>query len=788
MQNTNKTAIYKDPNAPVTERVADLMSKMTVEEKVAQLGSIWSYQLLSDDEAAAFEELLSQGIGHITRIAGASSLKPSAAAALANRVQKYLVEETRLGIPAIVHEECNTGFMAMSATCFPQMIGVASTWEPELIEALAAVVRTQMRAIGAHQGLSPVIDIARDPRWGRIEETFGEDPYLVASMGAAFVKSLQGDDPKTGVAATAKHFVGYGVPEGGRNWNPIHLSERELREVFLFPFEVAVRQAGLKSVMNGYHEIDGVPCGASYKLLTEILREEWGFDSVVVADYFSIDQLQQTHLISGDKQQSAKIALEAGIDIELPSTDCYGAPLLQALEADEIDMALVDRSVARLLIMKFEKGIFEQPYVDAESAPAVFDTPEQRALARKIAQKSIVLLKNADNLLPLRKDLKSIAVIGPNANNVRNLVGDYAIPCHIESLNEMTEQGVDFTMPPLPKSLDMDDNFVPMRPILETIGAMVSSETKLTYAEGCGVLNQALDGIPEAVEVARNADVAIVVVGDKSGLTDSCSTGEALDRVELGLPGVQLELVKAVYETGTPVVVVLVNGRPLSIPWIVEHIPAVLEAWLPGEEGAEAVADVLFGEYNPGGKLPVTVPEHVGQVPMYHYFKPSGGRTFWKDKYVDCSNLPLFPFGYGLSYTTFELDKLQVSAAEVPIGDAVEISVAVTNTGARAGEEVVQLYVRDELASVTRPIQELKGFKRVALEAGQSKTVRFRLHTSQLAFYDREMHLVVEPGEIVVMVGTSSIDLPLSAPVMLTGAVQQFDQDRVYFSQVQVVE
>lgn len=760
---------YRNPALSIEKRVDDLIERMTLEEKLAQMGSVWVYQVLQD---GAFDALLSQGIGHITRLAGASSLRPAEAAQLANRVQTYLMEQTRLGIPAIIHEECNSGYMARDATCFPQIIGVASTWNPRLAREMAAVVRRQMRAVGAHQGLSPVLDVARDPRWGRIEETFGEDPYLVSRMGVAFVQGLQGDNPTRGVAATAKHFVGYGAPDGGMNWNPARIPARELREVFMQPFEAAVKEANLYSIMHAYNELDGVPCAASRELLTCVLRQEWGFDGVVVSDYFAIDQLQQTHRISGDKQRSAHLALRAGIDVELPSTDCYGDPLLQAVREGTIDEASVDDSVRRILALKFRLGLFENPYVDADTAPAIFDTPAQRDLARSIAQQSMVLLKNDGQTLPLDKNLRSIAVIGPNANSVRNMIGDYAYPCHIESLVEMMEKGTDFNNP-VPDSIEMVDNFVPIDSVLEGIKAAVSDDTEIWYVKGCDVIGADGDEIEEAVEAARQADVAIVVVGGKSGLTDSCTTGEARDRVGLGLPGMQLELLKAVYATGTPVVVVLVNGRPLSLPWVVEHVPSILEAWLPGEEGAAAIADVLFGDYNPGGRLPVTIPGHVGQLPVFHYVKPSGGHSFWKETYVDHTNRPLFPFGFGLSYTTFDLVDLRVPTDEVALGDYVTVEVDVHNSGPRLGDEVVQLYTRSDLRSVTRPMQELRAFRRVTLRAGEKKTVRFKLHTHQLAFYDEAMRYVVEPGPLTIMVGANSRDLALERQIRLVGATQE---------------
>lgn len=760
---------FRNPSLTIEERVDDLIGRMTLEEKLAQMGSVWVYQVLQD---GTFEALLSQGIGHVTRLAGASSLRPAEAAHLANRIQAYLMEQTRLGIPAIIHEECNSGYMARDATCFPQIIGVASTWNPHLAREMADVVRLQMRAVGAHQGLSPVLDVARDPRWGRIEETFGEDPYLVSRMGVAFVQGLQGDDPTCGVAATAKHFVGYGVPDGGMNWNPARIGPRELREVFMQPFEAAIKEANLRSIMNAYNELDGVPCAASHELLSRVLRQKWGFDGVVVSDYFAIDQLQQTHRISADKQTSARLALDAGIDVELPSTDCYGEPLLQAVREGTIEEASVDRSVRRILRLKFRLGLFENPYVDVEQAAIVFDTPAQRDLARTIARQSMVLLKNDDQTLPLSKNLRSIAVIGPNADDVRNMIGDYAYPCHIESLVEMMEQGTDFNNP-IPDSVEMVDNFVPIDSVLEGIRAAASEETEIRYVKGCDVVGAECDEVAAAVDVAQQADVAIVVVGGKSGLTDSCTTGEARDRVELGLPGVQLDLLKAVHATGVPIVVVLVNGRPLSLPWVIENVPSVLEAWLPGEEGAAAIADVLFGDYNPGGKLPVTIPGHVGQLPIFHYVKPSGGHSFWKETYVDHTNKPLFPFGFGLSYTTFALDNLRVSQDEVAVGDSITVEVDVQNTGSRLGDEVVQLYTRSDLRSVTRPMQELRGFRRVTLEAGETQTVRFRLHTHQLAFYDRAMRYVVETGPLTIMVGTGSHDLALRREVMLVGATQE---------------
>ena len=779
------TAPYRDASRPIAERVVDLLNRMTLDEKLAQLGSAWVFELLSEMkfDLGKADRLMAHGLGHITRVAGASSLTPSEGAALANRIQHYLREQTRLGIPAIVHEECCSGYMARNATCFPQIIGLASTWEPELTRQMAEVVRQQMKAAGAHQGLSPLLDVVRDPRWGRVEETFGEDPYLVALNGVNFVAGLQGENWAEGIIATAKHFVGYGVPDGGFNWNPAHIPARELREIYLLPFETAVKETNLQSVMNGYNELDGMPCAANEELLDTILRQEWGFDGVVVSDYFAVDQLQVALHITADKAGSAMRALAAGIDIELPNTDCYGEPLKAAIERGEFDEALVDRSVTRLLTQKFALGLFENPFVDAEAI--VLDTPAERALAREIAQKSLVLLKNENDLLPLSKTIGKIAVIGPQAHSTRHLVGDYAYIAHIESLMQAREMALGSMAMPVPDVMEIDEAFVPMNTILQAVREKISAQTEIIYAKGCDVSGEDKSGFDTAVAAAAQADVALLFLGGKSGLTDDCTCGEARDRADLNLTGVQQELLEAVQATGTPTVLVLVNGRPLSITWAADHVPAIVEAWLPGEEGAEAVADVLFGDFNPGGKLPITVPRDVGQVPIFYNHKPSGGRSHWKGDYVDLSHKPLWPFGYGLSYTQFALSNLRLDKTAVSTGESVAIEVDIANVGSRNGTEVVQLYVRDEIASVTRPLKELKGFHRVELAPGQKRTVTFTLAINQLAFYDSQMRFVLEPGTIKLMVGTSSDDLPLMAEVEVVGETAVLTE-KTFFTQVTI--
>jgi beta-glucosidase len=760
---------YRDPGRPLAERVEDLLGRMTREEKVAQLGSAWVFQLadgdgLSTDRASG---VLRNGLGHVTRISGASSLDAGGAARLANEIQQHLVEETRLGIPAIVHEEICSGLMAKQATVFPQAIGLASTWDPELARALGEAIRDQMRAVGAHQGLAPVLDVCRDPRWGRTEETFGEDPHLVAQMGVEFILGLQGETLRNGVVATVKHFVGYGASEGGMNWAPAQIPPRELRDVYLHPFEAAVRVAGAASVMNAYNEIDGVVCAADRELLTSTLRNEWGFDGYVVSDYFSIRQLTAYHRLTATAEEAASVALNAGLDLELPATDCYGAPLLDALEVGLVAETTLDDAVRRVLRTKFALGLFDDPYVDVGRAAGAGATDTHRSLARRIAQKSIVLLKN-EGILPLDRDLASVAVIGPNADVARHLFGDYCYAAHVESLREVLESGGS----PLSATFDDLSGIDPVelrtRSLLDAVRARLGD--RVTFAPGCGVLDDSRAGFEEAVAAATDADVAVLVMGDKSGLTDGCTSGEFCDRTSFDLPGVQEELVRAVLETGTPVVLVLVSGRPAASVPLHEACAAVVMAWLPGEEGAEAIADVLLGEVSPGGKLPISYPRTSGQVPVFYGHKVSGGRSQPKGDYVDSPSRPLYPFGHGLSYTTFALSGATVRQEVVPWDESFTTEVTVTNTGSRSGDEVVQLYIRDPQASVTRPVLELKSFLRVELEPGHSKHVAFEVPAAQLGFYDRTMSFVVEPGKIDVFVGTSSADLREAGSVTVVEA------------------
>ncbi|HQD63514.1 MAG TPA: glycoside hydrolase family 3 N-terminal domain-containing protein [Defluviitoga sp.] len=771
--------IYKDRNQPIEERVKDLLNQMTLDEKIAQLGSYWSYEILENGEFSVQKasKLLNFGIGQITRPGGATGFSPKQTAKLVNEIQSYLINETRLGIPAFIHEECLSGYMTKGATIFPQMIGIASTWQPELCEQMTSRIRDQMKTLGIHQGLSPVVDVTRDPRWGRTEETFGEDPYLVLSMGVSYVKGLQSDNIKNGVVATLKHFVGYGVSEGGMNWAPAHIGERELREIFLLPFEAAIKEGKAKSVMNAYHELDGIPCGASKKLLRNVLRDEWNFDGIVVSDYFAINSIMDYHKVASDKEQAAIKALTAGIDVELPAFDCYKEPLKKAVESGKLPITFVDDAVKNILRLKFEMGLFENPFVDLEKVPENLDLAEDRKLAYEIAVKSLVLLKN-DGILPLIRDnypIKKVAVIGPNANSARNLTGDYTYLTHLETLEQ------DAFGTSAMKGIEFSESELPITTIYEALKEkLIPLGIEVSYSKGCEINNKDKSYFTEAINLAKSSDVAIVVLGDKSGLTKDCTTGESRDSSTLKLPGVQLDLLQEIKKTNTPIILVLVTGRPYSLEWADENVSAILEAWLPGEEGGNAIADIIIGNRIPGGKLPISFPYHAGQIPVFYNHKPSGGRSHWWGDYVDYPTKPLYPFGYGLSYTTFEYSNLEITVEETNI----LISCEVKNIGQFEGDEVVQLYLNDEVASVTRPVKELKGFKRINLKPNESKKITFELPVEILAFYNEKMEYIVERGSFKVLIGSSSEDIRLKGNFFIKSNISVDEKNKKFFSKV----
>ncbi len=763
-------AIYRDADLPIDVRTADLLGRMTVEEKVAQLGSVWSFELLDGGHVGGgrARALIGAGIGEISRLAGATNLVADEVAAVADEIQRFLLEETRLGIPALLHEESLHGLLARDAPSFQQSIGAAAAWDPPLVEEMATTVRRRMLATGARHSLSPVLDVTRDPRWGRVEETYGEDPYLAAELGCAYIRGLQGDDLSSGVVATAKHMVGHGLAEGGLNQAPAHLGPREMHDEQLFPFEVAVRTTAIASIMPAYCDVDGVPCHASHELFTSILRDRWGFDGVVASDYTGIQMLSTQHRLTADLGVAAGMALRAGVDSELPNAVAYASPLIEAVAAGRVDEAILDAAVGRILRLKFRLGLFERPFVGRPTSQSMTALAADEArIARDLARRSMVLVEN-DGILPLRPGLARVAVIGPLADSARDLLGDYAHLLHIETLREMRDKDNAFGFP-LTEEIVPADELAGRQTILDAIRARLE-EADVAHARGTGLVEGSDDELAAAVAAARDAEVAIVVLGERSGLTDDATTGEFRDRRDLGFIGRQEELLEAVVGTGTPVVLVVVSGRPLAIGWAAEHCAAVLLAWVPGEAGPEAIADVLVGVENPGGHLPISVPRNVGQVPVSYRHHPTGGRSNPKGSYVDGPTTPLWPFGFGRSYTTFAVSDLRLDRVRIPTsGGEVVVSVDVENSGLRRGDTVVQLYARDVEASVARPVLELRGFQRVGLEPGERRTVEFRLSAEQFAYVGADRRRIVEPGVVTLSAGTSSADLPLSVALTLDG-------------------
>ena len=749
MQSSSPTPNYRNARLPVEQRVADLLSRMTLEEKVAQLVCLWAQKPQvgqqtdfstdrGDFSPPKAQVVMRHGIGQISR--QRERKEPRESARFANAVQKFLVENTRLGIPAIFHDEALHGHMAQKGTHFPQPLALASSWDVDLIGKVFTAAALEARARGGHQVLGPNLDLAREPRWGRTEETYGEDPYLVSRMGVACIRALQGHGPGVDgehVMATAKHYAAHGQPEGGTNIAPANYSERIIREVFLPSFQAAVTEAGVHSVMASYNEIDGIPSHASRFLLDTVLRREWGFTGTIVSDYYGIPQLQGLHHVAHDKAEAARLALEAGVDIELPDPDCY-TTIPQLIRDGRLAEATLDRAVARNLRAKFLLGLFENPYVDPERAAAVTNSQAHRELAAEAARRSLTLLKNANNLLPLdRTRLRSIAVIGPNADRA-----------HLGGYSDNPGRGIS---------------------VLQGITDKVGDKIKVTHAQGCKITAEGGDWwadrsrlsdpaedaklIAQAVEVARAADVALLVVGGNEDTNKEAWADNHLgDRDSLELVGRQNDLVRAVVETGKPTVVILINSGPLAINYIAETVPAILEGFYLGQETGVAIADVLFGDYNPAGKLPVSFPRSVGQLPIYYNQKPTAKRG-----YLFTSKDPLFPFGHGLSYTTFAYSAVQVTPAQIGPGGRAEVQVTVTNTGSRKGDEIVQLYIRDLVSSVTRPILELKDFQRLTLAPGESKTVKFSITPDKLSFLDAHMRPAVEPGWFDILVGSSSV-------------------------------
>lgn len=692
------------------EKVKEILEKLSPEEKVAQLCSVGGEHLLEYERFAKekAEEMLKNGMGQISYIL--RHLDPDKGVEIANEIQKFALDKTKSKIPIIIHDECLHGCMAKKSTSFPQSIALASSWDPDMLYEVAKVIGKETRARAIHQALSPTINIARDVRHGRVEETYGEDPYLTSRMAVAFIKGLQSE----GVIATPKHFAADFAGDGGRDSSATYFSERTLREIFFPAFKASIEEGEAWSLMAAYNSISGVPSSSNKWLLTDVLRGEWGFKGFVVSDYGSVWGLHGAHRVAETLGEAGKLALEAGLDVELPHAVCF-PELVKMLREGKVSEEALNKAVERVLRAKFWLGLFDNPFADPEKARQVCDCDEHRELALRVAEKCIVLLKN-NGILPLPKDIGSIAVIGPNANEVR--LGGYS------------GYGMRVVTP------------------LEGIMNKVCKGTRVYFAEGCRVRDYSKNGFSKAISAANKADVAILVMGNSDE-----TEGEGRDRCNLDLPGVQEELIKAIVDTGTPVIVVLINGSAITMSNWIDLVDAVIEAWYPGEEGGNAIANVIFGDYNPGGKLPITFPKYTGQVPLYYNYRP----CIRSHDYVEVrGRQPLFPFGYGLSYTTFRYSELKVVPQVISTGGKIKVSVDVENTGKYEGDEVVQLYIKDMYSRLVRPLLELRRFKRIHLKPGEKTRVEFVLNEEDLALLDENLEPVVEPGRFEVLVGGNS--------------------------------
>ncbi|MFH1228480.1 MAG: glycoside hydrolase family 3 N-terminal domain-containing protein [Planctomycetota bacterium] len=725
---------YQNPRLSINTRVKDLLKRMTIEEKVKQLCAMGSSDSTLDRKVplAEIKKWISGGLGQLSMTL--RRFEPAESAVFANAIQQFAIEGTRLGIPVIIHDECLHGCCANSSASYPQSIGLASTWNPELIERMANAIGKEARARGIHQALSPTINICRDPRIGRTEETYGEDVYLLTKMVVAFVRGLQSQK----VVATPKHFAANFAGDGGRDSSAVHFSERLLRETFFPAFEACVREAGALSVMAAYNSLDGVPCSANKWLLTDVLRKEWGFKGYVVSDYFSVKHLLIKHAVAGTKAQAAKKAIEAGLDVELPWIDCF-AEVVDLVKKGKLSKQVLDVSVARVLGVKFWLGLFDNPYLDADYAAKITDHPDHRKLALEAARQSIVLLKN-DKVLPLKGNISHLAVIGPNANEAR--LGGYS------------GIGKKVITP------------------LQGIKNKISRNTEVRFARGCEITGHSKAGFRQAIAIARKSDAVVLFMGNYEN-----TEGEDRDRCDLNLPGVQEELITAVSQVNKKIVVVLVNGSVVTMAGWIDRAPAVIENWYSGEEGGNALAEIIFGQCNPSGKLPVTFPRFTGQLPLYYNPKPSGRRYDYVEKWDyplfaqtswrETGSQELFPFGHGLSYTKFDYKKLRIAKSQSGGRLRVAITFSIKNTGKYKGDEVVQLYIRDVVSELTRPLKELKRFQRISLDVKETRKVLFTLEHKDLAYLGKNLKPVLEPGEFEIMIGSSSKDIRLRGKIII---------------------
>ena len=764
--------IWADAGRSVHDRVEALLAELTLAEKLAQLGSYWDDRRSTGEIIAplqdvfqqgrrSFETVVQDGIGHLTRMFGTRPTTAADGARALRAAQRTVRSQSRWGIPAIAHEECLTGFTTLGATVYPSPLAWGATFDPEVIEQVGAAIGADMRAVGVHQGLAPVLDVARDYRWGRVEETIGEDPYLVGMIGTAYVRGME----SAGVVATLKHFAGYAGSRGGRNHAPVAIGPRELADVVLPPFEMAIRLGGARSVMNSYSEIDGMPVAADPELLTQVLREEWGFEGTVVSDYWSVPFLKSKHGVAATVAEAGAVALRAGLDVELPDTSGFG--LLGSLVEDGgLDEALVDRAVRRVLRQKVELGLLDPQEEGPGTADVDLDSDANRSLARQVAEESIVLLENRQDLLPLADHPGRIAVIGPCSDDPRAFLGCYSYPIHV--LPRHPEYGLGLKVDSLPEAL-----------------ASELPAAEIVTAPGCPLTEPDRSGIADAVSLAASADVVIAVVGDRAGMFGRGTSGEGSDAVDLHLPGVQGELLDALLDAGTPLVVLSLSGRPYALGRYRDRAGAIVQAFMPGVEAAGALARMLSGRIDAGGRLPVEIPASTGGAP-HTYLGPALQHD--GDDISNVTVAPAFPFGHGLSYGSTDWGPLVVDDWEIPTHGTVRASVTVQNTGGRAVSDVVQLYAHDPVASVTRPVRELVGFQRLRLEPGVRKTVTFAVHTDRLSFTRGRGERVVEPGAVELFVARSSVDVVASEVVELVGPTRRVAPGRrVLMTEVGIV-
>ncbi|MYQ34119.1 glycoside hydrolase family 3 N-terminal domain-containing protein [Streptomyces sp. SID4956] len=781
VETTPEIPLWNDPSHPVSARVDALIGAMTLQEKIAQLYGVWVGASADGgevaphqhdmEEAVDLDDLLPSGLGQLTRPFGTAPVDPALGALSLLRTQTRITSANRFGIPAVAHEECLAGFAAWGATAYPVPLSWGATFDPDVIRRMAAAIGRDMRAVGVHQGLAPVLDVVRDARWGRVEETIGEDPYLVGTIGTAYVQGLE----SAGIVATLKHFVGYSASRAGRNLAPSSVGPRERADVLLPPFEMAIHEGGARSVMHAYTDIDGVPSAADETLLTGLLRDTWGFDGTVVADYFGIAFLKTLHGIAGDFADAAGAALKAGVDIELPTVKTFGAPLVEAVTEGRVPETLIDRALRRVLTQKAELGLLDPDWspvppafdgADLDDPDALrgtidLDGPGNRELAREIAEKAVVLLSN-DGTLPLARP-RRIALVGPNATEPSAVLGCYSFPQHV---------GVKY--PDIPVGIELLD-------LRESLTAEFP-DAEITVVRGTGVDDGDLSGIAEAVDTARDADIVVVALGDRAGLFGRGTSGEGCDAESLALPGAQQQLLDALLDSGTPVVTVLLAGRPYALGRGAEESAAIVQSFFPGVAGTRAIAGVLSGRTNPSGRLPVSVPRTSGSQPTTYL----GARLAQASEVSNIDPTPAFGFGHGLTYTTFAWSDLTVDAEEAPTDGEFTASLTVRNTGDRPGTEVVQLYLHDPVASVVQPVQRLVGYARVDLKAGEERRVRVTVPADVASFTGRDGRRIVEPGALELRLSASSTDPRLTAAVTLTGEAREVDHTRRFRAEFSV--